>query len=98
MWLWVKTGTVGFVLMLFFFARMVGEAVWSYRHLRDPLLCAVAVIIPIAIINQLVASSFELQLTFARNMIYLGTLIGLLGPIQRWGGLLPQKTGLRWTL
>jgi O-antigen ligase len=98
MWLWVKTGTVGFVLMLFFFARMVSEAVWTYRRSRDPLLCAVAVIIPIAIINQLVASSFELQLTFGRNMIYLGTLIGLLGPIQRWAGLEPKKSGLRWTL
>jgi hypothetical protein len=98
MWIWVKTGTLGFILIMFFFARIVAEAAWTYRHLRDPLLRAVATIIPVAIVNQLIASSYELQLTFARNMIYLGTLIGLLGPLQMWGGLVRRPTVPRWRL
>jgi O-antigen ligase len=98
MWLWVKTGSVGFILVMFFFGRIIAEGVWTYRHVGDPLLRTVAAVVPLAIANQLLASSFELQLTYARNMIYLGTLIGLLGPIQAWthlsvrGRRLPERS------
>jgi hypothetical protein len=93
----VKAGAAGFVIVMFYFARVVAEAVWTARHLRDGLLQAVAVAVALAVINQLVASYYELQLTYARNMIYLGTLIGLLGPIRAWGGLVPAG-GRRWRL
>lgn len=96
MWMWVKTGTLGFILVMFFFARLVAEGAWSYRHIADPLLRVVAAIIPLAIVNQLVASSFEMQLTYTRNMVYLGTLVGLLGPIQAWGGLAATRQPRRW--
>ncbi len=95
MWIWVKTGTLGFILVMFFFARLVAEGAWSYRHITDPLLRLVAAVIPLAIVNQLVASSFELQLTYARNMIYLGTLVGLLGPIRSWALPAEGRPG-RW--
>ncbi len=85
LWIWVKTGTLGFIVMMFFFARLVAEGAWTYRHVADPLLRVAAAVVPLAIINQLVASSYELQLTYSRNMIYLGTLIGLLGPIRTLG-------------
>jgi hypothetical protein len=97
LWIWVKAGAAGFVIVMFYFARVVAEAVWTARHLRDGLLQAVAVAVALAVINQLVASYYELQLTYARNMIYLGTLIGLLGPIRAWGGLVPAG-GRRWRL
>jgi O-antigen ligase len=95
LWIWVKAGTLGFILVMFYFARLVGESVWTYRRARDPLLRAVAVVVGLAIVNQLVASYFELQLTYARNMIYLGALVGLLGPIRQWSGLAPDKIGWR---
>jgi O-antigen ligase len=85
LWVWVKTGTLGFILVMFFFSRLVAEGVWTYRHVSDPLLRVLAAIVPLAIVNQLVASYFELQLTYSRNMIFLGTLIGLLSPIRAWG-------------
>jgi hypothetical protein len=95
LWVWVKAGTLGFILVMFYFARLVGESVWIYRRARDPLLRAVAVVVGLAIVNQLVASYFELQLTYARNMVYLGTLVGLLAPIRRWSGLAPDRIGWR---
>jgi O-antigen ligase len=85
LWVWVKTGTLGFILVMYFFCRLVAEGAWTYRHVSDPLLRTLAAIVPLAIINQLVASYYELQLTYSRNMIFLGTLIGLLGPIRAWG-------------
>ena len=101
LWVWVKTGTLGFIVMMYFFCRLVAEGVWTYRHVSDPLLRTLAAIVPLAIINQLVASYYELQLTYSRNMIFLGTLIGLLGPIRAWG--LPVVENLarrrrRWRL
>jgi len=98
LWIWAKAGTVGFILIMFFFARVVAESTWSYRRLGDPLLRAVALVVGLAVINQLIASYYELQLTYSRNMIYLGTLIGLLGPIREWGGLARRPAQPRWRL
>jgi hypothetical protein len=101
LWLWVKTGTPGFILVMFFFSRLVAEGAWTYRHVADPLLRVLAAIVPLAIVNQLVASYYELQLTYSRNMIFLGTLIGLLGPIRAWGlpALVPPASRRRrWRL
>jgi hypothetical protein len=96
LWIWVKSGTMGFIVVMFFFARLIAEATWAHKRLRDPLLCAVAPVIGLAIVNQLIASYFDLQLTFGRNMIYLGTLLGLLEPIERWGGLRGGRPLERW--
>ncbi|HEV8307171.1 MAG TPA: O-antigen ligase family protein [Methylomirabilota bacterium] len=98
MWIWVKAGTLGFILVMFFFARLVAESTWTYRHLRDPLFRAVATIIGLAIVNQLIVSYYDLQLTYARPMFYLGTLAGLLGPLREQSGLLRRPTGARWRL
>jgi hypothetical protein len=84
LWIWVKTGTLGFIAVMFFFARVVAEATWLARHAGDPLLRALACVVGLAVVNQLVASSYDLQLTYARSMIYLGTLVGLLGPVRGW--------------
>jgi O-antigen ligase len=89
LWVWVKAGTVGFILVMFFFARIIAESTWAHGRLRDPLLRAIAPIIGLAVANQLLVAYYELQLTYARNMVYLGTFIGLLATIERWGGLLP---------
>lgn len=39
----------------------------------------------VAVINQMVVSYFDLQLTYYRNMIYLGTLMGLMPTLERIG-------------
>jgi hypothetical protein len=46
--------------------------------LRDPYLQAVAGMVAIAVINQLVAAYFDLHLVRYRTMLYMGTLMGLL--------------------
>ncbi|PYM53235.1 MAG: hypothetical protein DMD79_26770, partial [Candidatus Rokuibacteriota bacterium] len=71
-WIWVKSGTPGFILVMFYFARLVAESTWAYRRLREPLLRVVASVIGLVIIGQLVASYYDVQLTFGRNMMYFG--------------------------
>jgi hypothetical protein len=93
LWLWVKTGTVGFVLLMYYFARVVAEAVSAHHRLRDPLARAVAAVVALAIINQLVVAYYDLQLTYARSMVYLGTVVGLLGSVMRWDGARDARAG-----
>jgi hypothetical protein len=96
LWLWVKAGPIGFILLMYYFARVLAEAVAAHRDLRDPLFRGLAAMVAIAIINQLVVAYYELQLTYARNMVYLGTLIGLLSAAMRWdvGRGVPRR--MRW--
>ena len=87
LWIWVKSGTLGFVVVMYFFARVIAEAAWAHRALRDPLFRVLAAVVAIAVFNQLLVAYYELQLTYTRNMVYLGTLLGLLGRVIRWDRL-----------
>jgi len=87
LWIWVKSGTLGFIVVMYFFARVIAEAAWAHRVLRDPLFRVLAAVVAIAVFNQLVVAYYELQLTYTRNMVYLGTLLGLLGRTIRWDRL-----------
>jgi hypothetical protein len=82
LWVIVKMGGVGFLAFWFFFNSFAARGTQLLYKLRDPYLMAITTMIVIAVINQMVVSFFDLQLTYYRNMIYLGTLMGLLGPVE----------------
>lgn len=81
-WVIVKMGTIGFFAFWFFFNSVAAKGVQIFSRVHDPYLKAVTIFVIIAIINQMVVSYFDLQLTYYRNMVYLGTLIGLLPAIE----------------
>ena len=81
-WMIVETGGVGFFLFLFYFFSVAGYGANLSKDIQDPYLKALCIMIVLAIINQLVVSFFDLQLTYYRNMIYLGSLFGLLPAIR----------------
>ncbi|MBI3766537.1 MAG: O-antigen ligase family protein, partial [Ignavibacteriales bacterium] len=81
-WLAVKMGGVGFFLFWFFFDAFVFQAAFVFAHLRDPYLKTICAVSMIAILCQIVVSYVDLQLTFYRNMIYLGVLMGLLPTLK----------------
>lgn len=81
-WVYIKTGAVGFMLFFFFFNAFAFRGVAVYTRLKDPYLKAVALVVVIAVLNQLVVSYFDVMLTFYRNMIYLGCLMGLLPALE----------------
>ena len=84
LWMWVKSGTPGFIVLMFFFARVIAEGVWAHRTLPDRLFRILGAVVAIAVLNQMIAAYYELQLTYTRNMVYLGTLLGLLGRVIAW--------------
>lgn len=77
-WVLVKMGAVGFFAFWFFFNSFVAKGTQVFIRLTDPYLKAITLVIVIAVINQMVVSFFDLQLTYYRSMIYLGCLMGLL--------------------
>lgn len=82
-WIIVKSGVVGFFLFWLFFNSFAFQGVYILRNLNSPYLKAVCTMVIVAIINQMTVSYFDLQLTYYRNMIYLGTLMGLLPVLQK---------------
>ena len=81
-WILVKMGAIGFFMFWFFFNSFVAKATQVFIRVKDPYLKGVALMIALAVINQMVVSFFDLQLTYYRNMTYLGCLMGLLPVIQ----------------
>lgn len=90
MWLMAKMGMLGFFLFWFFLNAFVFRGASVFSRLKDPYLKAVCIVIIVAVVNQVVVSYFDLQLTYYRNMVYLGALMGLLSPIEKIDGQLAQ--------
>jgi hypothetical protein len=77
LWLLVKTGAIGFFLFFLFLNSYLFYASSVFSHLNDSYLKAVCAIAIVAVVSQVVVSYYDLQLTYYRNMIYLGVLMGL---------------------
>lgn len=77
-WVIVKMGATGFFAFWFFFNCFVAKGTQLFIRLKDPYLKVITMVIVIAVINQMVVSFYDLQLTYYRSMIYLGCLMGLL--------------------
>lgn len=82
LWFIVKTGAVGFFCLFLFFNSFVFRAAATLYRLKDPYLKAVIAMAVVAVFNQIVVSYYDLQLTYYRNMIYLGCLMGLLAVVE----------------
>ncbi len=86
LWLAVKMGGAGFLVFSLFFSGFLFETASLSRAMKDPFLRAISFMIAAAVVNQLVVSYFDLQLTFYRNMIFLGTACGLLPALKAIDG------------
>jgi hypothetical protein len=78
LWLMVKTGAIGFFLFCFFMTAYMFQAASTFSNLQDPYLKAICIVSIVGILGQIVVSYYDLQLTFYRNMAYLGLIMGLL--------------------
>jgi hypothetical protein len=82
LWLLVKTGAIGFFFFMLFFNSYLANGSWIFTRLKDPYLRAVCVVCLTAVLNQIVISYYDLQLTYYRNMVYLGLLMGLVPALE----------------
>jgi hypothetical protein len=77
-WMWVKTGFLGFLIFWLFFGTAMVQAIISYKEMADPLFKAFALMVLTFIASQMMVAYYDLQITFYRNMIYLGMSMALL--------------------
>jgi hypothetical protein len=82
LWLFANLGAIGFFTFCFFFASFLCQGSSIFSRLRDPYLKAVCAVSVLAVLNQIVVSYYDLQLTYYRNMLYLGILTGLLPTLE----------------
>lgn len=80
-WLIAKMGVLGFLVFWFFLGSFLIYSSSTYMALKDPYLKAVCAVAIVAVVGQIVVSYFDLQLTFYRNMVYLGCLMGLVAAL-----------------
>ncbi len=92
-WLIVKMGAVGFFVFCLFIDGLLFETASLYKKLNDPLLKAICLMIAAAIVNQMVVSYFDLQLTYYRDMVFLGTMCGLIPTIKALSARSDQDNG-----
>jgi hypothetical protein len=83
LWLFVQMGVIGAFLFWLFFNTYVFRSAFVFASLTDPYFKAVCAICIIAVINQMVVSYVDMQLTYYRNMVYLGVLMGLVPVLGR---------------
>ncbi len=98
LWLLTKMGAMGFFAFCLFFTSYVFQGSILFSRLKDPYFKAVLAIAIIAGLNQIFVSYFDLQLTYYRNMVYLGTLMGLLPTLEaedRAPDAAPARAGTR---
>ena len=76
-WIWIKTGFAGFTIFWLFFGVAIVQAVIDYRAMRDPYYKAIAMMVMLFIVGQVIVAYYDLQITYYRNMIYLGTAMAL---------------------
>ncbi len=76
-WMWAKTGFFGFLVFWLFFGTYAVQAIIDYRNESNTFHQAVCLMVATFIIAQMVVAYYDLQITFYRNMIYLGTAMAL---------------------
>jgi hypothetical protein len=82
LWLLTKMGSIGFFSFCLFFTSYAFQGSILFVRLKDPYFKAVLAVAIIAGLNQIFVSYFDLQLTYYRNMIFLGTIMGLLPTLE----------------
>jgi hypothetical protein len=82
-WMWVKTGFVGFIIFWLFFGTAIAQAVIDYRNMRDPYFKSIALMALSLVASQVIIAYYDLQITFFRNMIYLGIAMAIASAIRR---------------
>ena len=83
MWVWLKTGIFGFIAFWYLMGSALTRATQSFRFQREPTLRALALVSLAALVISLTFSWVDLGLIVARLTVFLGTLLGALGVIDR---------------
>jgi hypothetical protein len=94
-WVWMTMGLGGFVAFWYLLGSGIALGLATFRRLNDGYLQALALFAVGMIIMQIFFSYGDLGLTYARNMIYLGCLLGMIVRLPALEAL-PEPPGPRF--
>ncbi|CCF83586.1 conserved hypothetical protein [Nitrolancea hollandica Lb] len=77
-WVWMKMGAIGFIAFWLLLGSAIVQGLTSFRKLSDSTLRVLAITIAGLIVMQVIFSYGDLGLTYARPMIFLGCMLGVL--------------------
>lgn len=82
LWVWMRLGTIGYLLFWFLIGTSVIQAAWLARQLRDPYLKGLALFCVTTIVQEVIFSYLDLQWTTYRNLITIGIVFALIGRLH----------------
>lgn len=91
LWIGMRMGSLGYAVLFALLGIAILEATWQARTRSDPLLRGVAVFAIVAIVAELMVAWGDLQLENYRNMIFLGTILGIIDALPRIPDAPPRK-------
>jgi hypothetical protein len=83
LWVWMKTGAIGFILFFTVMLTAIARSIWLAKTLRYPELRTFAMLGASVIVLALVFTYVDLGLTSTRVPLLLGVILGTVGVLDR---------------
>lgn len=77
-WVWMRLGPIGYLALWYLFGAIIVRGCIISRNLKDKYLQLVAIYIVTMVIMEIILAYADYQLSFYRNVIYVGILAGIL--------------------
>lgn len=81
LWVWMRLGTIGFILLWFMLCTAIIQSMKLMRRLRDPQLQSLALFIGLMLVQEVIFGYLDLQWTNYRNLVSVGLLFALISRI-----------------
>jgi hypothetical protein len=77
-WVWMRLGPIGYLALWYLFGAIIVRGCLYTRQLKDKYLQLIAIYIVCMVIMEIIVAFADYQLSFYRNVIYVGMLAGIL--------------------
>jgi|SRR5579875_1663239 hypothetical protein len=77
-WVWMRLGPIGYLALWLLFGAIIVRGCIYLRQLKDKYLQMAAIFIVCMVIMEIIVAYADYQLSFYRNVIYIGMLAGVL--------------------
>jgi len=77
-WVWMRLGPIGFLALWYLFGAIIVRGSIIARQLKDNYLQLIAIYIVAMFVMEIIVAYADYQLSFYRNVIYVGILAGVL--------------------
>ncbi|HVD30214.1 MAG TPA: hypothetical protein VNE19_00700, partial [Methylomirabilota bacterium] len=95
LWMWLKTGAVGYAIFWFLMGSAISRAAYAARRLVDPALRTAGLFCLLSVVGVIVFAWVDLGLVSGRVTVFLGTVLGLVSVLPAVDGARPKRVEVR---